>query len=73
MATSIRGSRRELRQAPDLSLSASPRLLNVAAAMIVFAHWQAGLVLSAGLVAWLLLPPETPRYVTEAPIIEGEA
>ena len=48
-------------------------LLHVAAAVIVFAHWQAGLLLSAGLVAWLLLPPETPRYVTEAPIIEGEA
>lgn len=47
-------------------------LLNVVAGAIVFAHWQAGLVLSAGLVAWLLLPPETPRYVTEAPVIEGE-
>lgn len=48
-------------------------LLNVVAAIIVFSHWPMGLLLSAGLVAWLILPPETPRYVTEAPIIEGEA
>lgn len=48
-------------------------LLNVVAAIIVFSHWQMGLTLSAGLVAWLILPPETPRYVTEAPVIEGEA
>ena len=47
-------------------------LLHAVAAAIVFAHWQTGLVLSAGLVAWLILPPETPRYVTEAPVIEGE-
>lgn len=48
-------------------------VLNVVAALIVFWHWPAGLVLSAALVAWLLLPPETPRYTTEAPIIEGES
>ena len=46
---------------------------NVAAALLVFVNWQAGLALSALLMAWLLLPPETPRYTTEAPVIEGEA
>jgi len=25
------------------------------------------------LMAWLLLPPETPRYTTQAPVIEGES
>lgn len=45
---------------------------NVAAAALVFVNWQAGLVLSALMMAWLLLPPETPRYITEAPVIEGE-
>jgi len=46
---------------------------NVAAAMLVFVSWQAGLALSALLMAWLLLPPETPRYTTRAPVIEGES
>ena len=46
---------------------------NVAAAMLVFINWQAGLALSALLMAWLLLPPETPRYTTQAPVIEGES
>lgn len=45
---------------------------NVAAALLVFVNWQAGLALSALLMAWLLLPPETPRYTTQAPVIEGE-
>ena len=45
---------------------------NVAAAMIVFLHWPTGLMLSGLLMGWLLLPPETPRYTTEAPVIEGE-
>lgn len=48
-------------------------VLNVIAAVLVFSHWPMGLALSAGLVAWLVLPPETPRYITEAPIIEGES
>ncbi|MEO6580661.1 MAG: TMEM175 family protein [Sphingomicrobium sp.] len=47
--------------------------LNVAAAALVFYNWQAGLALSALLMVWFLMPPETPRYVTEAPAIEGEA
>ena len=46
---------------------------NVAAAMLVFFNWQAGLALSALLMAWLMLPPETPRYTTQAPVIEGES
>ena len=37
---------------------------NVAAAALVMVNWQAGLALSVPLVAWLLLPPETPRYIT---------
>ncbi len=48
-------------------------VLNVVAAILVFWHWPSGLVLSAALVAWLMIPPETPRYTTEAPIIEGES
>lgn len=45
---------------------------NVAAAILVFIHWPSGLMLSALMMGWLLLPPDTPRYVTEAPAIEGE-
>ena len=40
--------------------------------MFVFWHWPTGLALSSALVTWLIIPPETPRYITEAPIIEGE-
>ncbi|MEO7410051.1 MAG: TMEM175 family protein [Sphingomicrobium sp.] len=46
---------------------------HVAAAVVVFLHWPSGLLLSGLLVGWLLLPPETPRYTTEAPVVEGEA
>ena len=46
--------------------------LNVIAALLVFWHWPSGLALAGALVAWLLVPPATPRYITEAPIIEGE-
>ena len=46
---------------------------NVAAALLVFVYWQAGLALSGLMMAWLLLPPETPRYTTRAPVIEGES
>ena len=46
---------------------------NVVAAVLVFINWPSGLMLSALLVGWLLLPPETPRYTTEAPVIEGES
>ena len=47
--------------------------LNVGAAIIVFWHWPTGLLLSAALMAWLVRSPETPRYTTKAPIIEGES
>ena len=46
---------------------------NVAAAALVFASWQAGLALSSLAFMVLLWPPETPRYQTEAPIVEGES
>ncbi len=45
---------------------------NCAAAVLVFLHWPSGLALSALLIGWLLLPPATPRYFTEAPVVEGE-
>ena len=46
---------------------------NVVAAILVFFSWPAGLALSGLLMAWLLLPPATPRYITEAPVVEGES
>jgi uncharacterized membrane protein len=48
-------------------------LLNVAAAGLVLLSWQVGLAISSLLLMSLLLPPETPRYHTEAPIVEGES
>ncbi|HVF82912.1 MAG TPA: TMEM175 family protein [Sphingomicrobium sp.] len=48
-------------------------LLNTAAAVAVFFSWQLGLVLCAILTSSLLIPPRTPRYHTEAPIVEGES
>ncbi|MEO7648749.1 MAG: hypothetical protein ABIV11_11045, partial [Gemmatimonadaceae bacterium] len=45
---------------------------NLIAAVLVFFNWQAGLALSALLMAWHFFPPETPRYTTQAPVIEGE-
>lgn len=46
--------------------------LNIVAAVLVFVNWPIGLAMSAMLMLWLVLPPETPRYITEAPVIEGE-
>ena len=46
---------------------------NAAAAVLVFINWPSGLMLSGLLMGWLLLPPETPRYTTQAPVIEGES
>ena len=46
---------------------------HVAAAALVFLHWPSGLTLSGLMILWLLLPPPTPRYITEAPVIEGES
>ncbi len=48
-------------------------LFNLAAAVLVFLAWQIGLALSALLTMSLLRPPETPRYRTRAPIVEGES
>lgn len=47
-------------------------LANIAAVIMVFVHWPSGLLLSGLVMGWLLLPPETPRYTTEAPVVEGE-
>ena len=46
---------------------------SVVAALLVFFSWQAGLALSTLLTLWLLIPPKTPRYTTQAPVIEGES
>ena len=46
---------------------------NVAAALIALLWWQAGLVMGTIGLLTLLLPPETPRYRTIAPPVEGEA
>jgi uncharacterized membrane protein len=48
-------------------------LLNLGAAAVVLLSWQAGLAISSLLLLSLLMPPETPRYHTEAPIVEGES
>jgi hypothetical protein len=48
-------------------------LLNAVAAAAVLVHWPLGLAFSALLTISLLFPPETPRYFTEAPIVEGES
>ncbi|GLR47061.1 TMEM175 family protein [Sphingomonas astaxanthinifaciens] len=46
---------------------------NVAAALIAWVDWRIGLAMSAAGLLAKLKPPETPRYCTEAPVIEGEA
>jgi uncharacterized membrane protein len=48
-------------------------LVNVVAAALVMVSWPAGLALSSAVTLCLLIPPMTPRYVTEAPIVEGES
>lgn len=45
---------------------------NVAAAVLVFFWWEGGLAMAGLGLLQLVWPPETPRYRTEAPIIEGE-
>jgi uncharacterized membrane protein len=45
---------------------------NMAAALLVWVDWRLGLVMSAAGLLFKLKPPETPRYRTEAPTIEGE-
>jgi uncharacterized membrane protein len=48
-------------------------LANIAAALTSIWSWEAGLLLSSVMLLTLLIPPETPRYRTEAPIVEGES
>lgn len=44
----------------------------VTAAVLCLFSWQVGLAMAALGLAFMVLPPETPRYLTEAPPIEGE-
>lgn len=46
---------------------------NLLAIAVVFASWEAGLAISTLAFVVLLLPPATPRYTVEAPIVEGES
>ncbi len=48
-------------------------LLNGLALALVLVRWEIGLAASALITMSLIVPPETPRYVTEAPIVEGES
>ena len=48
-------------------------LLNLGAVALVFYRWELGLGLSILLTLYLIRPPETPRYQTESPVVEGEA
>lgn len=45
---------------------------NVGAALVTLVSWPVGIALSAVGVLYKLKTPETPRYLTEAPAIEGE-
>lgn len=45
----------------------------VAAAALAFVRWEAGLALAGAVTLYHLRPPETPRYLDEAPIVEEEA
>lgn len=44
----------------------------VAAAALSFARWEAGLALAAATLAFYFRAPETPLYVEQAPVVEGE-
>lgn len=46
---------------------------NLAAVALVLIRWEVGLALSSLALLALLIPPETPRYRTEAPVVEGES
>jgi len=46
--------------------------LMVAAAGLSFARWEAGLALAGAVILFHLRAPETPAYVAEAPVVEGE-
>ena len=45
---------------------------NLVATVAVFVSYEAGLAISTLAFLVLLLPPRTPRYTVEAPIVEGE-
>ncbi|MEO8176188.1 MAG: TMEM175 family protein [Sphingomicrobium sp.] len=47
-------------------------LWNVSAALLSLVVWQVGLGMAAAGLLFKIVPPETPRYRTEAPAIEGE-
>ena len=47
-------------------------LWNVAAALISLVSWPVGLAMAVAGLLFKILPPETPRYRTEAPTVEGE-
>ena len=47
-------------------------ILALGAAGLGFIHWQVGLGLVSIVTLFFLLPPPTPVYVEEAPIVEGE-
>jgi uncharacterized membrane protein len=44
----------------------------VAAAAISIVEWPIGLAMAVGGLLFMILPPGTPRYRTEAPLVEGE-
>ncbi len=46
--------------------------LMVAAAALAFIRWEAGLALAGAVTLFQLRAPETPAYVEEAPVVEGE-
>ncbi len=47
--------------------------LLIAAALIGIASWQVGLGIAGLVMLWYVRAPETPSYVRQAPIVEGEA
>jgi uncharacterized membrane protein len=47
--------------------------LMVAAAVVAFFSWQAGLALAAVVTLSYLRAPETPVYTLQAPVVEGES
>jgi uncharacterized membrane protein len=47
--------------------------LMAAAAALALLSWQAGLALAAAVTLFYLRAPETPVYVEEAPVVEGES
>jgi uncharacterized membrane protein len=45
----------------------------LAAAIVVLLDWRVGLAMALFGLVYLIFPPETPRYITRAPIVEGES